>query len=231
MARRASSGGRSSGPRRAREHMTSTIHGRDQIDYVKVGAKRDGTITGLECTAICGPRRVLHAADAVHPVVHRLRDQRLLQDPEPPVHGQGRLHQQDGHRRHPRRRPARGHAPDRGDGRPARGRARAWTRSSCGARTSSRRRTSRPRWRSASSTTPATTTARSTSCSRTSTSTRSAASRRSCASQGMYRGIGFSTYMEICGLAPSRVVGPSGVGLQARLLGVRDRARARRRAR
>ena len=34
-------------------------------------------------------------------------------------------------------------------------------------------------------------------------------------SQGMYRGIGFSTWMEICGLAPSRVVGPSGVGLQA----------------
>ena len=29
-----------------------------------------------------------------------------------------------------------------------------------------------------------------------------------------YRGIGFSTYMEICGLAPSRVVGPSGVGMQ-----------------
>ena len=35
------------------EHMSSTIHGRDQIDYVKVGAKRDGTIIGLECTAIC----------------------------------------------------------------------------------------------------------------------------------------------------------------------------------
>ncbi|MGG7377437.1 hypothetical protein ACQ7B2_01095, partial [Escherichia coli] len=34
-------------------------------------------------------------------------------------------------------------------------------------------------------------------------------------SQGKYRGIGFSTWMEICGLAPSRVVGPSGVGLQA----------------
>jgi carbon-monoxide dehydrogenase large subunit len=32
--------------------------------------------------------------------------------------------------------------------------------------------------------------------------------------KGIYRGIGFSTYMEICGLAPSRVVGPSGVGLQ-----------------
>ena len=45
--------------------------------------------------------------------------------------------------------------------------------------------------------------------------------------KGKYRGIGFSTWMEICGLAPSRVVGPSGVGLQARLLRVRDRARAR----
>jgi aerobic carbon-monoxide dehydrogenase large subunit len=33
-------------------------------------------------------------------------------------------------------------------------------------------------------------------------------------SHGTYRGIGFSTYMEICGLAPSRAVGPSGVGLQ-----------------
>jgi aerobic carbon-monoxide dehydrogenase large subunit len=31
---------------------------------------------------------------------------------------------------------------------------------------------------------------------------------------GVYRGIGFSTYVEICGLAPSRVVGPSGVGIQ-----------------
>jgi len=35
------------------EHMSSTIHGRDQIDYVKVGAKRDGTITGLEVRAVC----------------------------------------------------------------------------------------------------------------------------------------------------------------------------------
>src|SRR5213076_2860687 len=29
-----------------------------------------------------------------------------------------------------------------------------------------------------------------------------------------YLGVGFSTYMEICGIAPSRVVGPSGVGIQ-----------------
>ena len=36
-------------------------------------------------------------------------------------------------------------------------------------------------------------------------------------SDGVHRGIGFSTYNEICGLAPSRVTGPRGVGLQAGL--------------
>jgi carbon-monoxide dehydrogenase large subunit len=35
--------------------------------------------------------------------------------------------------------------------------------------------------------------------------------------QGVYRGVGFSTYTEVCGLAPSRVVGPTGFGLQAGL--------------
>src|SRR5207248_9196813 len=34
-------------------------------------------------------------------------------------------------------------------------------------------------------------------------------------SKGIYRGIGFSTYTEICGLAPTRVVGPEGFGNQA----------------
>jgi carbon-monoxide dehydrogenase large subunit len=34
-------------------------------------------------------------------------------------------------------------------------------------------------------------------------------------SRGVYRGIGFSTYTEICGLAPTRVVGPEGFGNQA----------------
>ncbi len=35
--------------------------------------------------------------------------------------------------------------------------------------------------------------------------------------KGIYRGIGFCTYTEICGLAPSRVTGPGGVGVQAGL--------------
>jgi aerobic carbon-monoxide dehydrogenase large subunit len=33
--------------------------------------------------------------------------------------------------------------------------------------------------------------------------------------QGVYRGVGFSTWVEVCGLAPSRAVGPQGVGLQS----------------
>jgi carbon-monoxide dehydrogenase large subunit len=33
-------------------------------------------------------------------------------------------------------------------------------------------------------------------------------------SRGIYRGIGFSTYTEICGNAPSRIVGPGGFGVQ-----------------
>ena len=37
------------------------------------------------------------------------------------------------------------------------------------------------------------------------------------AAKGIRRGIGFSTYTEICGLAPSRVTGPAGFGLQTGL--------------
>ena len=35
--------------------------------------------------------------------------------------------------------------------------------------------------------------------------------------EGVYRGIGFCTWTEICGLAPSRITGPAGVGVQAGL--------------
>jgi carbon-monoxide dehydrogenase large subunit len=34
-------------------------------------------------------------------------------------------------------------------------------------------------------------------------------------SRGVYRGLGFCTYTEVCGIAPSRVTGPTGFGLQA----------------
>ena len=59
--------------------------------------------------------------------------------------------------------------------------------------------------------------ARSTSCWSTSTSPRSAPSRQRLRSEGVYRGLGFCTWTEICGLAPSRITGPAGVGVQAGL--------------
>jgi carbon-monoxide dehydrogenase large subunit len=43
------------------------------------------------------------------------------------------------------------------------------------------------------------------------------ASARSDAPEGVLRGVGYSTYTEICGLAPSRVTGPQGFGLQTGL--------------
>src|ERR671914_1956641 len=38
------------------EHMATTIHGRDQIEYVKLGAKRDGTLTAIHARVLqdCG---------------------------------------------------------------------------------------------------------------------------------------------------------------------------------
>ena len=47
--------------------------------------------------------------------------------------------------------------------------------------------------------------------------------------KGVYRGLGFSTYVEVCGLAPSRAVGPAGRGPPGRVLGVVARARERQR--
>ena len=47
--------------------------------------------------------------------------------------------------------------------------------------------------------------------------------------QGIYRGIGFCTYTEICGNAPSRVVGPGGVRPAGRRLGVGHGPRPRHR--
>ena len=209
------------------DDMAATHHGRDQIDYVRMGIKNDGTITAHPRARIVADMGGYHTLlTPFIPALRRVRDERLLQDPRGPDRHRRGVHEQVPHRRDPRRRAARGHPPDRDDDRPGSPPRSAWTRSSCGGRTSSPRRTSRPRSRSASSTTPATTTGRWTSCSRTSTSTPSGASRRSCAPQGIYRGVGFSTYMEICGLAPSRVVGPAGRRAPGRRLGVRDRARA-----
>jgi carbon-monoxide dehydrogenase large subunit len=43
------------------------------------------------------------------------------------------------------------------------------------------------------------------------------AEQRELQAKGIYRGLGFCTWTEICGLAPSRITGPAGVGVQAGL--------------
>ena len=111
--------------------------------------------------------------------------------------------------------PAGGHVLDRADHGQARARAghgpaRAAAEELHPARRSSR---TRPRW--GSSTTRATTTG---SLDRLLENFDLDAFRREQAElreKGIHRGVGFSTYVEVCGLAPSRAVGPQGVGLQA----------------
>ena len=63
------------------EHMTTSHHGRDQINYVKLGAKRDGTVTGVPGADHRRPRRLPAAAHAVHSGAGLSGDGRLLPVP------------------------------------------------------------------------------------------------------------------------------------------------------
>ena len=180
-----------------------------------MGIKHDGTITAIHAQIIADMGGYHTLLTPFIPAFSAFVMSGCYKIPAVQTDIVGRVHEQVPHRRDPRRRTARGHPPDRDDDRPGAPPRSGWTRSSSGGRTSSPRRTSRPRSPSASSTTPATTRARWTSSSPTSTSTPSAREQEELRAQGIYRGVGFSTYMEICGLAPSRAVGPEGVGLQA----------------
>ena len=73
------------------DDMAATHHGRDQIDYVRMGIKNDGTITAIHARIVADMGGYHTIAHAVHPGVHRLRDERLLQDPRgPDRHRRGR---------------------------------------------------------------------------------------------------------------------------------------------
>ena len=197
------------------ENMATAHQGRDQIATVRMGAKRDGTITALARQDPRRLRRLQHAADAADPVARGVRDGRLLRDPERPDRHRRRVHEQVPDGRDPRRGPARGDAHGRGHARPARGRAGNCLRSRSGARTSSRTTLpgggrDRRRVRLGRLRQDARQAARARRRGRVPLT-----SRRRSASEGVYRGIGFSTYTEICGLAPSRITGPGGVGVQA----------------
>ncbi len=102
------------------ENMMVTHHGRDQIATVRIGAKSDGTVTGIHVEDHGGHGGLPHAADADDPLARRLRDERGLQLPRRPDRHHRGLHEQVPDGRDPRGRAPRGHAHDRGHHGPAR---------------------------------------------------------------------------------------------------------------
>ena len=125
-------------------------------------------------------------------------------------HARRGLHEHDADRRLPRRRPARGDAPDRAARRRARRRARPRRRPRCGGATSPpSSRTPRP---PASRTTRATTRKALDKALEMADYAGFEARRSEAAARGNYRGIGLSTWVEICGLAPSAVTKAIGIG-------------------
>jgi carbon-monoxide dehydrogenase large subunit len=196
------------------ENMSSTIHGRDQIDYVKVGAKRDGTIVGLECTAICDLGAYYTLLTPFIPCFTGFVISGCYKIPNLKFTARGVFTNKM--------------ATDatRGAGRPEATHLIEVMVEQLAAELGMdplelRRKNFIPKedfpaevavgitydsgdYHSALD--------------KLLTHVDVAQIRREAEelrAKGIYRGIGFSTYMEICGLAPSRVVGPSGVGLQA----------------
>ncbi len=51
------------------EGMVATIHGRDQIDYIRIAATKDGMITGLDITAYCNMGAYLQLLSSSIPVL------------------------------------------------------------------------------------------------------------------------------------------------------------------
>ena len=151
--------------------------------------------------------RLPPARHAGHPDPRRLALRRLLRRPGLRLRVRGRLHEHDADRRLPRRRPARGDLRDRARGRRARAEARHGpgraapeelhhgvpgddrVRARRSTRATTRRRSTR---RSSSSTT---------------TALRAEQAERRERGDTKQLGIGFSTYVEMCGLAPSRILG------------------------
>ena len=204
--------GRSSGSRRAPSTWSRPSTARDQLQTADARGRR--------ATAACCALRV-HLLQDCGAYLGLLTPSDRAPDRD---HGAGRvraparrhharrgLHEHDADRRLPRRRAARGDAPDRAAGRPRSPTSSASIRPRCGGATSPpSSRTPRPpgllvrlrRLRRARST-------RRSSCPTTPASRRAAARPPA---RGNYRGIGLSTWVEICGLAPSAVTKAIGIG-------------------
>ena len=208
------------------ESLMVAHHGRDQWQKLTLSAEKDGTVTGFKVELL---------ADLGAYVAHRRRwragargvhVQLDLQVPGLPVQLPDGADQQDLDRRLPRRRAARRRrTPSSGSWTSSPSRS-ASTRSRSGRRTGSSTRSSRsPRW-PGWSTTPATTRRPPRGPRRCSGTTTCGPSRSGAASPvtGSSSASAISTFTEMCGLAPSRVLGS--LELRRRRLGARERADA-----
>ena len=189
------------------EDAQATIQGRGQIQDIELAADADGKVTAVRVRAARRHGRVPAARHARHPAARRVPLPRRLRHPDLLVRVHVGVHQQDADRRVPRRGPARGDVRDRArDGRAGR-RGRHRSGRDPAAQLHPARRSSRtprrPAWcfdsrRLRAGARPG---------------ARARRLRRRCApsrptavrpASTKHLGVGISSYVEMCGLAPSR---------------------------
>ena len=196
------------------ESLLSAHHGRDQIQDITIAAKprRHRHRAGRRPARRHG--RLPAPGDVGHPDPRRVHVQLDLQVPGLPVRLHERVHHQDPHRRLPRRRPAGGDVRHRADHGRARGRAGPRAAGAAraeldqargvpvhhGVRAGVRLRQLRGRHRQGQGAVRLRRAARA--------SSRSGATR----DDPVQLGIGISTFTEMCGLAPCRVLGSLAYG-------------------
>ena len=139
------------------ESLLSAHHGRDQIQDITIAAKKDGTVTALTFDLLADMGAYFGLFTSGIPIFGAFMSNAIYKFPALPVRPARRVHQQDAHRRLPRRRSSGGHVRHRADHGRAGRRARAATRWSCASRTGSSTRSSRSPRCAGSPTTRATT--------------------------------------------------------------------------
>ena len=92
------------------EGFTTTIHGRDQVDYVDMAVKNDGTITAIRAKLLANMGAYHQLLTPIIPVLTYLMMPGAYKIPNIKVGANRRLHEQDGDRRLSRGRTSRGDA-------------------------------------------------------------------------------------------------------------------------
>ena len=212
---RRSSANRSSGPRPARSRCWPPTTAATRSRTSCSPPRRTARSPASTCTCYADMGAYLGLVGPGVPILGAFMFNAIYKFPALPVHVHERLHHQDAHRRLPRRRPPRGHVRDRADDGRARRRARTGPDGAAPSRTGSSTRSSRsPR---SSGLTYDTRQLRAGHRSRPWRTFDYAGLRREqeerrASGDPVQLGIGISTFTEMCGLAPSRLLGSLAYG-------------------